>query len=41
MVSKVCDRVVVLHLGRVIAQGTFAAVMADPAVRRAYLGQVA
>jgi branched-chain amino acid transport system ATP-binding protein len=41
MVSKVCDRVVVLHLGRVIAHGTFTAVMADPAVRRAYLGQVA
>jgi ABC-type branched-subunit amino acid transport system ATPase component len=37
----VCDRVVVLHLGRVIAEGPFQAVMADPAVRRAYLGQVA
>jgi branched-chain amino acid transport system ATP-binding protein len=41
MVSLVCDRVVVLHVGRVIAQGPFQAVMADPAVRRAYLGQVA
>lgn len=41
MVSEVCDRVVVLHLGRVIARGTFDEVMADPAVRRAYLGQVA
>ena len=41
LVSLVCDRVVVLHLGRVIAEGPFQAVMADPAVRRAYLGQVA
>ena len=37
----VCDRVVVLHLGRVIADGDFASVMADPVVRRAYLGRVA
>jgi branched-chain amino acid transport system ATP-binding protein len=41
MVSAVCDRVVVLHLGRMIAQGSFEAVMAEPTVRRAYLGQVA
>ena len=41
MVSEVCDRVAVLDLGRVIAQGSFDAVMADPDVRRAYLGQVA
>ena len=41
MVAQVCDRVVVLHLGRVIAEGSFRAVMADPAVRRAYLGRVA
>ena len=41
MVAAVCDRVVVLHLGRVIARGTFEAVMAESAVRGAYLGQVA
>jgi branched-chain amino acid transport system ATP-binding protein len=41
LVSDVCARVVVLHLGRVIAQGSFEAVMAEPAVQRAYLGQVA
>jgi ABC-type branched-subunit amino acid transport system ATPase component len=41
MVSTVCDRVVVLHLGRVIAHGSFAEVMADPEVQRAYLGHVA
>jgi ABC-type branched-subunit amino acid transport system ATPase component len=41
IVSTVCDRVVVLHLGVVIAQGSFAEVMADPGVQRAYLGHVA
>jgi branched-chain amino acid transport system ATP-binding protein len=38
MVSEVSDRVVVMDLGRVIADGPFAAVMADPDVRNAYLG---
>ena len=41
MVAEVCDRVAVLDLGRLIAQGSFHAVMADPEVRRAYLGEVA
>ena len=38
MVGEVSDRVVVMDLGRVIAAGTFDAVMADPTVRQAYLG---
>jgi branched-chain amino acid transport system ATP-binding protein len=41
MVRAVCDRVVVLDVGRVIARGRFEEVMADPEVRRAYLGEVA
>jgi branched-chain amino acid transport system ATP-binding protein len=38
MVAKVADRMVVLDAGRVIARGTFDEVLAEPAVRRAYLG---
>lgn len=38
MVSAVVDRVVVMDLGRVIASGAFDEVMAQPEVRKAYLG---
>lgn len=41
MVGEVTDRVVVMDLGRVIAEGPFDRVMADPAVRHAYLGMTA
>jgi branched-chain amino acid transport system ATP-binding protein len=37
-VMEHCDRVVVLHLGRVLAEGSPDEVRADPAVRDAYLG---
>ena len=38
MVGEVVDRTVVMNLGMVIADGPFDVVMADPAVRQAYLG---
>jgi branched-chain amino acid transport system ATP-binding protein len=40
MVGEVVDRTVVMDLGAMLAQGTFEEVMADPAVRHAYLGQM-
>ena len=39
MVAEVVDRAVVMDLGAMLAEGTFDEVMADPAVRDAYLGQ--
>jgi branched-chain amino acid transport system ATP-binding protein len=41
MVRMAVDRVVVLDVGAVIAEGTFESVVADPEVRRAYLGRSA
>ena len=41
VVAKVCDEVLVLDFGHVIAQGAPAAVLADERVRSAYLGSTA
>jgi branched-chain amino acid transport system ATP-binding protein len=41
LVMAICDRVVVLELGRVIAAGPPAQVQADPVVTTAYLGEAA
>jgi ABC-type branched-subunit amino acid transport system ATPase component len=39
MIASVCDRVIVLDAGEVIAEGTPAAVRADERVMRSYLGE--
>jgi branched-chain amino acid transport system ATP-binding protein len=38
VVENLCDRITVLTRGRILAEGDYAAVSADPAVREAYLG---
>jgi branched-chain amino acid transport system ATP-binding protein len=40
MVADVVDRTVVMDLGAMLAEGPFDEVMANPAVRHAYLGQM-
>jgi branched-chain amino acid transport system ATP-binding protein len=40
VVGKLADNVVVLQQGKVIAEGAYDTVRADPAVIAAYLGQV-
>jgi branched-chain amino acid transport system ATP-binding protein len=40
MVADVVDRTVVMDLGAMLADGPFDVVMANPAVRQAYLGQM-
>jgi len=39
VVFAIADRIMVLHQGRVIADGPPAAVRADPQVQRVYLGE--
>jgi branched-chain amino acid transport system ATP-binding protein len=41
MVARAVDRVVVLDVGEIIAEGSLDTVVADPDVRRAYLGRTA
>jgi ABC-type branched-subunit amino acid transport system ATPase component len=39
MVARLCDHVIVLAEGQRLAEGSFAAVAADPAVQEAYMGR--
>ena len=39
MVARLCDHVIVLAEGRRLAEGSFSAVAADPAVQEAYMGR--
>jgi branched-chain amino acid transport system ATP-binding protein len=39
LIAQVCDQVVVLNFGKVISQGTPAAIRTDPVVIEAYLGE--
>ena len=37
-VRKIAERVTVMHMGKLLAEGPMAKIEADPAVREAYLG---
>ena len=37
-VREIAERITVLHLGQIIAEGPIAAIENDPRVREAYLG---
>lgn len=39
VLAHTCDRVLVMHLGKTIREGSLAEVLADPAVVAAYLGE--
>ena len=39
MISRLCDPVIVMAEGRHLAEGSFAAIAADPAVQEAYMGR--
>jgi branched-chain amino acid transport system ATP-binding protein len=41
VVADLCDTITVLARGAVLAEGTYAVVSADPAVREAYMGSAA